>query len=89
MYIVEWCNDDDDDDDDEDDDMMTIIMVVVVVVNMVWVLFDMVIMTVVAINCGDVMMVILISNDWWQNMGHSLRVETIQVTSMATTVKRN
>ena len=90
MYIVEWCNDDDDDDDDDDDnngggsgDKVGLDVL------------DVVIMTVVVINFGDVMMritivlIILNSNDWWQNMGHSLRVETIQMTSIATTVKCN
>ena len=70
MYIVEWCNDDDDDDDDDDNngggsgDKVGLDVL------------DMVIMTVGAINFGDVMMrmtivfIILNSNDWWQNMGH-------------------
>lgn len=87
MYIVEWCNDDDDDDDDNNGggsgDKVGLDVL------------DMVIMTVVVINFDDVMMgmtkvfVILNSNDWWQNVVHSLRVETIQMTSMATTVKCN
>ena len=70
MYIVQWCNDDDDDDDDDDNngggsgDKVGLDVL------------DMVIMTVGAINFGDVMMrmtivlIILNSNDWWQNIGH-------------------
>ena len=74
MYIVEWCNDDDDDDDDDadDDDNNGSGSGDKVGLDVV----DMVIMTVGAINFGDVMMrmtivsIILNSNDWWQNMGH-------------------
>ena len=88
MYLVEWCNYDDGDDDDDNNGGDSGDKVGLDVL-------DVVIMTVVVINFGDVMMrmtvvlIILNSNDWWQNMGRSLRVETIQMTSMATTVKCN
>ena len=49
MYIVEWCNDDDDDDDDDNNGGGSGDKVGLDVL-------DMVIMTVGAINFGDVMM---------------------------------
>ena len=50
-------------------------MMMMMVIKMVRMLFDMVIMTVVAINCGDVMMrigTVIITTAVAENMGHSL-----------------
>ena len=85
MYIVEWCNDDDDDDDNNGGGSGDEVGLDVL---------DMVIMTVGAINFGDVMMRMTIDLDHFKfqrlvTKYRSLRMETIQMTSMATTVKCN
>ena len=55
--------------------MIMMMMMMMIVIKMVWMLFDMVIITVVAINCVDVMLrikTVIITTTVAENMGHSL-----------------